>query len=88
MRACAGGLERLKCLDHAKDRAQKAGLSDADARDETSRVARNLLAEARTGLRALELIATVAPLIGLLGTVLGMIEAFQALETTGTRADP
>ncbi|MEL7414536.1 MAG: MotA/TolQ/ExbB proton channel family protein [Pseudomonadota bacterium] len=68
--------------------SRSAGLSDADARDETSRVARNLLAEARTGLRALELIATVAPLIGLLGTVLGMIEAFQALETTGTRADP
>ena len=37
---------------------------------------------------AIERIATAAPLIGLLGTALGMIEAFQALETTGTRADP
>ncbi len=31
-------------------------------------------------LRMLEVIATVSPLIGLLGTVLGMIESFQELE--------
>lgn len=44
--------------------------------------------KARRGLRALDLIATIAPLIGLLGTVLGMIEAFQALQEAGSRADP
>ncbi|WP_226778957.1 MotA/TolQ/ExbB proton channel family protein [Oceaniglobus trochenteri] len=37
------------------------------------------LAEMSTGLRALELIAMVSPLLGLLGTVLGMIEAFREL---------
>ena len=58
------------------------------AREETSRVAKSLLHEARSGLRALDLIATIAPLLGLLGTVLGMIAAFQALQTTGARADP
>jgi biopolymer transport protein ExbB len=62
--------------------------SEAQAREETTRVAKGLLAEARTGLRALELIATIAPLIGLLGTVLGMIAAFQALQTSGNSADP
>ena len=36
----------------------------------------------------LELIATIAPLLGLLGTVLGMIAAFQALQAAGSRADP
>ena len=51
-------------------------------------MAKGLLAEARTGLRALELVATIAPLIGLLGTVLGMIAAFQALQTSGNSADP
>ncbi|PTN04030.1 outer membrane transport energization protein ExbB [Rhodovulum imhoffii] len=61
---------------------------EAKAREETTRVARALLAEARTGLRALEVIATVAPLLGLLGTVLGMIEAFRVLEASGARADP
>jgi len=59
-----------------------------DARDETTRVARRLLAEVGSGLRALELIATVAPLLGLFGTVLGMIGAFQALQSAGTRTDP
>ncbi|MBK0326242.1 MotA/TolQ/ExbB proton channel family protein [Rhodobacteraceae bacterium F11138] len=58
------------------------------AREETLRVAKHELAEAATGLRALELIATIAPLLGLLGTVLGMIAAFQALQESGSRADP
>jgi biopolymer transport protein ExbB len=63
-------------------------LSDAAAREETARHARADLAGAREGLRALELIAAIAPLLGLFGTVLGMIEAFQTLQEAGGRADP
>ncbi|MBF9048391.1 MotA/TolQ/ExbB proton channel family protein [Roseobacter sp. HKCCD9010] len=63
-------------------------LNNDSAREETTRVAKSLLSDARGGLRALELIATIAPLLGLLGTVLGMIAAFQALQVAGTRADP
>ncbi|MCR9157563.1 MAG: MotA/TolQ/ExbB proton channel family protein [Rhodobacteraceae bacterium] len=63
-------------------------LSSEDARDETARVARGALMDASSGLRALDLIATIAPLVGLLGTVLGMIDAFQALQDSGARADP
>jgi len=63
-------------------------LDDSQAREETSRRARADLGEARRGLRALELIATIAPLLGLLGTVLGMITAFQTLQEAGARADP
>ncbi len=63
-------------------------LSDDLAREETTRVARRVLADARTGLKALDLIATIAPLLGLLGTVLGMIAAFQALQDSGAQADP
>jgi len=61
---------------------------DAQAREETARLAKAGLARARSGLRAIDLIATIAPLIGLLGTVLGMIEAFQALQEAGARSDP
>jgi biopolymer transport protein ExbB len=63
-------------------------LSDEAAREETTRVARGALGEARAGLRALDLVATIAPLVGLLGTVLGMIAAFRALQESGARADP
>lgn len=65
-----------------------SAMPETAAREETTRVARRLLHQSRTGLRALELIAVIAPLIGLLGTVLGMIEAFQALQDSGSQADP
>ncbi|ASM71808.1 MULTISPECIES: MotA/TolQ/ExbB proton channel family protein [Roseobacteraceae] len=63
-------------------------LTEAQAREETTAHARIDLTRTRSGLRALELIATTAPLLGLLGTVVGMIDAFQALQEAGSRADP
>lgn len=45
-------------------------------------------ARAETGLRLLDAIAQTAPLLGLFGTVLGMIEAFQTLQTGGAHVDP
>jgi len=68
--------------------AALSGMPETQARAETERVARRELADVRTGLRLIELIALVAPLLGLLGTVLGMIAAFQALEASGGAADP
>lgn len=68
--------------------AARAVLPEAAAREEVARQARAMLAEARAGLRALDLIATIAPLLGLLGTVLGMIAAFRALQEAGARPDP
>jgi len=42
----------------------------------------------RSGLKALEVISMIAPLLGLLGTVLGMIEAFDQLKSLGMQVDP
>lgn len=40
------------------------------------------------GLRVLDIVVQLAPLLGLFGTVLGMIEAFQSLQEAGSQVDP
>jgi biopolymer transport protein ExbB len=40
------------------------------------------------GLGTLSLISVISPLLGLTGTVLGMIRAFQAIAEVGTRVEP
>jgi biopolymer transport protein ExbB len=40
------------------------------------------------GFRVLDMVSQLAPLLGLLGTVLGMIDAFQALQSAGSQVDP
>ncbi len=67
---------------------QDARMPDATAREEVARVGAQWLERLRGGLRPLELIGTLAPLLGLLGTVMGMIEAFRELENAGSRVDP
>lgn len=67
---------------------QAVGRDATTAEAETMRVARGVLADAARGLRGLELATTIGPLMGLLGTVTGMIAAFQALQIAGTSADP
>lgn len=79
---------RARLVRAAMTAAADPALGDEDARDETVRVARGLLARARSGLRGIELAATIGPLLGLFGTVTGMIAAFQALQEAGARADP
>lgn len=58
------------------------------AREQVEQTALNELASLRSYLRILEAIAQAAPLLGLLGTVLGMIEAFRTLEAGGAQVDP
>ena len=56
------------------------------AQDHVDRLAR--LEAEETGFRVLDTVAQLAPLLGLFGTVLGMIEAFQALQDAGSAVDP
>lgn len=45
-------------------------------------------ARLESGFRLLDSIAQMAPLLGLFGTVLGMIQAFQSLQDAGSQVDP
>ncbi|MCS7488101.1 MotA/TolQ/ExbB proton channel family protein [Marinomonas arctica] len=70
-------------------RALLAANTSADLiREEVERRAMNRLSQLRSYLRPLEIIATLSPLLGLLGTVLGMITAFQQMEGAGNQVDP
>jgi biopolymer transport protein ExbB len=62
--------------------------NEAHVREETEHRAAALLAGMRSYLRGLEAVAQVAPLLGLFGTVLGMIEAFRSLEAAGSQVNP
>ena len=46
------------------------------------------LARLERGFRLLDTIAQIAPLLGLFGTVIGMIEAFRSLQGAGSSVDP
>ncbi|ROH93186.1 MotA/TolQ/ExbB proton channel family protein [Stagnimonas aquatica] len=63
-------------------------LSPEQAQEYARVYASERLEEARGLLRPLEVIGQLAPLTGLLGTVLGMISAFQALQLAGERVSP
>ena len=57
-------------------------------REQLTQLASEKLEAARSLLRPLEVIAMLAPLLGLLGTVLGMIKVFQKLQAAGDRVNP
>ncbi|THD03364.1 hypothetical protein B1810_11670 [Panacagrimonas perspica] len=75
-------------LSQAMQTLRDAALTDAQARERIERSAIEQLDSARGHLRTLDLIGNLAPLLGLLGTVLGMIDAFQALQAAGDRVEP
>lgn len=69
-------------------RGQQRGIDEAKVREEVMRYGGDMLEALRGLFRPLEVIASLAPLLGLFGTVLGMIEAFQNLAAAGNQVDP
>lgn len=77
-----------KIMDAGLDAKRHGALRDQDIEEEVARVGGNELGKLQSYFRWLEVIANVSPLLGLLGTVIGMIAAFQALEIAGNKVDP
>lgn len=69
-------------------RGRQRGLPEAAVRDTVFNRGSAALAGLRGWFRPLEVIASLAPLLGLFGTVLGMIKAFQQLESAGSQVNP
>ncbi|EIC19409.1 biopolymer transport protein [Thiorhodovibrio frisius] len=89
MAALAGSCQPVARLLHRALRGYLLPGIDAELlREELARLASAELERLRSYLRALETIATLSPLLGLLGTVLGMIEAFRQLEQAGAQVNP
>ncbi len=65
----------MPMTDHKRERAVEASGS-------------KVLRTFENHLRGLEMVASIAPLLGLLGTVIGMVKAFAGIHQVGSRVDP
>ena len=76
-----------RVLETAIRAQRRPGVPEETAREEVVRVANFHLERLRSYLRGLEVIGTLSPLLGLFGTVLGMIAAFKQLEAAGNQVN-
>ncbi|MFA5539964.1 MAG: MotA/TolQ/ExbB proton channel family protein [Gemmobacter sp.] len=72
----------------AMQAAARPGTDTSALRARLNGMAAERLAVLSSGLRVLDSIAQIAPLVGLFGTVVGMIEAFQAMQAVSGAVDP
>ena len=77
-----------RVMDTALRAGSDKSLSAEDRDTEITRVGSEEVRNLESYLRGLEVIANLSPLLGLLGTVIGMIKAFARLEAAGTKVDP
>jgi len=81
-------MEAIQMLDQQPMSSQERDIREERLREEISARAADRLFGLASWLRALDLVTQIAPLLGLLGTVLGMIETFQTLQSSGASANP
>ena len=77
-----------RLLESAISSCLSPRMKEADIKAEIHRVGSNEVRDMESWLRGLAAIAHLSPLLGLLGTVLGMIGAFMELEGAGAHVDP
>ncbi len=84
-RSRRGALARVRT---ATQKALKLNLPTGQIEKAGLMAARQELRPLEVGVSFLGMIAMLSPLIGLLGTVIGMIDAFRALEEAGSSVNP
>ena len=77
-----------RVMEEAIVAVQDETLSEEGREGQVSRAGSQEVRNLESYLRGLEIVGNTSPLIGLLGTVTGMISAFAALESAGTKVDP
>ena len=75
-------------MTHAIRGAMREDIDGDEVREEVARFGTSRMHALRAYLRPIEVIASLAPLLGLFGTVLGMIEAFRKMESAGNQVNP
>ncbi|WP_204355692.1 MULTISPECIES: MotA/TolQ/ExbB proton channel family protein [Marinobacter] len=87
--ATRSGLNRFNPLPALVETAMRGALgsaSETQQRENIARLAQRALQPFESPLKIIEVIAALAPLLGLLGTVMGMMEAFSTMASTEGRA--
>ena len=87
-KALAGDRSAVSLALASAMRMEKARAPKPAIEEEVARIALVRLHGLQRGFRALDAITQIAPLLGLFGTVLGMIEAFRQLQGAGNTVDP
>lgn len=78
----------MAVLMNAAMEGRQHGRDEQNLREELARRVQRVIAPFEPPLKLMEVIAALAPLLGLLGTVLGMMTAFQVMAATAGQADP
>lgn len=84
----AGRSPAAAAVARAMRLVSERNLEKAQIEERLSRDALGALHDLQSGFRLLDAVAQMAPLLGLFGTVLGMIDAFRQLQTAGNAVDP
>lgn len=81
-------MDAIQMLDQQPLSSQERDIREERLREEISARAADRLFALASWLKALDLVTQIAPLLGLFGTVLGMIDTFQTLQESGAAANP